>query len=243
MMPNNDPPVPDRPLPAEVAGLTESLIEGIEAWLARDDRIIPLVSLGWPEDHPQMVLRREDAQRRENAKAGILRDGKSLTAALDRFDLDSTPLLRLLNHAKASEYNDADKLWPDVKVFLQRSAIRLRNIGLESVATSDATTRGNDTPNDAEKPGYPSTPRRANKAHDEYEESAQAIDTEKPTDREVYDVLAKAYVLAGEAADLPSFATWQRNLREYRRLTGTQKNTRRDGRAARSRNIVKQADS
>jgi len=51
-----------------------------------------------------------------------------------------------------------------------------------------------------------------------------------PADREAYGQLAAAMESSGEKMDLPRFDTWQRNLREYRRLTGQQKNKPRAGR-------------
>ena len=53
---------------------------------------------------------------------------------------------------------------------------------------------------------------------------------DRPTDMQAYEKLAAAMELSGEKADLPKFDTWQRNLREYRRLTCQQKNTPRGGR-------------
>ncbi len=73
-------------------------------------------------------------------------------------------------------------------------------------------------------------PPRAQTAYEQYKQAVAVLNVSEPTDREAYDVLAKACEQAGEAADLPSFATWRRNLTEYRTRTGTQKNTSRAGR-------------
>jgi len=86
------------------------------------------------------------------------------------------------------------------------------------------------------------TPPRAQKAYSQYQHGAGVLGKADPTDREVYDLLLRSYEQAGEGDDLPSFATWQRNLREYRRLTGTQKNTSRAGRAEAARCFVKVED-
>lgn len=94
---------------------------------------------------------------------------------------------------------------------------------LRTWGAADASTAVGDSPE-------PSIPPRAQTTHEQYKQAAKVLGTTAPTDREAYDVLAKAHQTAGEAAELPTFATWQRNLREYRRLTGTQKNRRRAGR-------------
>ncbi len=80
-------------------------------------------------------------------------------------------------------------------------------------------------------------PPRANKAADQYKQAIRALGTEESTDREAYEHLeaawnlAKARVQEDPVDKLPNFATWQRNLREYRRLTGTQKHRPRAGNA------------
>lgn len=69
-------------------------------------------------------------------------------------------------------------------------------------------------------------PNRARKAGEQYRRALEIVG-DSATDRAVYDNVAPALRNSGETADLPSFETWQRNLREYRRLTGRQKNTPR----------------
>jgi hypothetical protein len=76
---------------------------------------------------------------------------------------------------------------------------------------------------DRPESGENNIPKRAQIAAQQYMLAAEALGEADPTDHDVYDQLERAHKQAGEAEDLPSFATWQRNLREYRRLTGTQK--------------------
>lgn len=73
-------------------------------------------------------------------------------------------------------------------------------------------------------------PLRAKKAWGQYEQGRNALNREDVTDDEVYDLLDKTYKQSGEQADLPIRDSWKRNLREHRRLTGTQKNAPRAGR-------------
>lgn len=84
-----------------------------------------------------------------------------------------------------------------------------------------------------------SMPDRARKAGEQYRQAAEALGVSDPTDRQVYDQLAAAMETSGEKEDLASFETWQRNLREYRRLTGQQKNTPRAGRAGSTGKLVR----
>lgn len=63
-------------------------------------------------------------------------------------------------------------------------------------------------------------------------------DNPNPDDSEVYDALAKACAQSDEANELPEFATWQRYLREWRKATGQQKNTRRAGRGRASGSLA-----
>lgn len=74
-------------------------------------------------------------------------------------------------------------------------------------------------------------PSRAQKAWEQYRQAAEAFGGGEPTDRQVHDQLTAALKSSGESADVPAFETWQRNLREYRRLTDQQKNKSRAGRA------------
>ncbi|MEK6676510.1 MAG: hypothetical protein AABZ47_12770 [Planctomycetota bacterium] len=69
--------------------------------------------------------------------------------------------------------------------------------------------------------GKPTIPPRALKAGEQYKQAIEALGVTAATDRELYGQLAKAHKTAGES--FPTFPTWQRNLREYRRLTNQQK--------------------
>lgn len=82
-------------------------------------------------------------------------------------------------------------------------------------------------------------PDRARKASEQYRQAAEALDVSDPIDQEAYDQLATAMESSGEKADLPTFSTWQRNLREYRRLTGQQKNKPRAGREGSAGSLVR----
>ena len=117
--------------------------------------------------------------------------------------------------------------WPDIST----------EAGLAKLPESDAVS----TSGELESAGEP-VPLRARKAYRQYQRAAKALGTTDPTDREAYDALAGAHAAAGEANDLPSFATWQRYVREHRRLTGTQKNTRRTGRAETTQRFARVED-
>ena len=84
-----------------------------------------------------------------------------------------------------------------------------------------------------------SIPDRARKAGEQYRQAAEALGESDPTDREAYDQLTAAMELSGEEVDLPRFDTWQRNLREYRRLTGQQKKEPRAGREGSAGSLVR----
>jgi hypothetical protein len=84
-----------------------------------------------------------------------------------------------------------------------------------------------------------SIPNRARKAGEQYRQAAEALGVSDPTDRQAYDQMATAMETSGEREDLASFDTWQRNLREYRRLTGQQKNRPRAGREGSARSLVR----
>lgn len=86
-------------------------------------------------------------------------------------------------------------------------------------------------------------PKRAHTAGEQYRWTVEAMGGGQFTDREVYDQLEKVLTNAGEQAALPTFETWQRNLREYRKHTGTQKNQPRGGRAAAARSVVSSGDT
>lgn len=84
-----------------------------------------------------------------------------------------------------------------------------------------------------------SMPYRTRKAGEQYRQAAEALGVSDPTDLQVYDQLAAAMETSGEKEGLASFETWQRNLREYRRLTGQQKNKPRAGRAGSTGKLVR----
>ena len=103
----------------------------------------------------------------------------------------------------------------------------------------DVGTPGNADSADEDKKAVP---QRARTAYQQFQQAADALGETKPTDRDAYDQLTKAYKSAGEADELPEFDTWTRNLRLYRRPTGTQKYTPRDGRADSAGSVVNQSD-
>jgi hypothetical protein len=86
----------------------------------------------------------------------------------------------------------------------------------------------------------PSIPDRVRTIGEQYTRTCDVLKptNSNPTDREVYDVLAKACAQSGEANELPEFNTWQRYLREWRKATGQQKNSRRAGRGRASGSLV-----
>ena len=131
-MSSKDAPNTARLSPADAADLADRVIEHAETWLTRDDRIAPIIVLGGPPNLEQETLRRDDEQRREQAQADLIRDGGPLAAALVAHDLDSAPLLTLLNHTNPGHCirgaNAAEAVWPQVKVSLQVAVIRLRKV-------------------------------------------------------------------------------------------------------------------
>lgn len=109
----------------------------------------------------------------------------------------------------------------------------------EKTQSDISTGSGSDIKADTPKTeGQPKIPVRAQKAASQYRLGFEALGDPKATDRQIYDLLAKKMKTSGEKAELPSFDTWQRNLREYRRLTEQQKNKPRGGRGQTSGSIV-----
>lgn len=94
-------------------------------------------------------------------------------------------------------------------------------------------------------------PPRAMKAHAQYEYACQVEKGRNLKDDEAYALIASAYNVPNEKArkrmqdefgELPKCQTWKRNLREYRKLTQTNKNQPRSGRQNATRSIVLQKD-
>ena len=152
-MPKINPSDPEHPPPAQTADLADRFIDHVEAWLTGNDQSIPMVSLDWPDDHPQNVLRRQDERRREQAQADLIRDGRLLAAALVAYGLDSAPLLTLLNHTKPGECiggaNTAEAVWAQAQVALQVASIQLRqlntNAGSSTLPTEDSAVAATGT--------------------------------------------------------------------------------------------------
>lgn len=150
--------------PAATADLCERVIEHAEAWLTRDDRIAPIVGVGWT-DVQQSALRTEDEHRREQVQADLIRDGNWLTAALVAHGLDPTPLLTMLNHTKASDClsgaNAEKSEWSQIKVALQRAAIQLQlRKGNQSAGCATSYAGAPDSPPDEAPPAQPSKRKR-----------------------------------------------------------------------------------
>ena len=103
------------------------------------------------------------------------------------------------------------------------------------VSTESSSEVSADSPRAEEQPEIPT---RAHKAASQYSLGLAATNESNPTDRQVYDALASKLSVSGEHRELPTFATWQRNLREHRRLTNQQKNKPRAGRSRASGSIV-----
>ena len=76
-----------------------------------------------------------------------------------------------------------------------------------------------------------------------YNEGCNALKStnDKPTDREVYDLLIGTYARADKPSPLPTFGSWTSYLRQWRRATGKQKRSPRKGRAT-GRSVVNDAD-
>ncbi|MCZ6653516.1 MAG: hypothetical protein O7D91_10880 [Planctomycetota bacterium] len=80
-------------------------------------------------------------------------------------------------------------------------------------------------------------PNRAQKAFEQYQSALEALENPDARDREAYELIKGTFQKEGALDQLRCFATWQRNLREYRRLTRTQKNELRSGRAGESQTV------
>jgi hypothetical protein len=93
--------------------------------------------------------------------------------------------------------------------------------GTSTEGPSGAAPQGNDA----------AIPARARKAYEQYRQAAEALGDPNPTDRQAYDQLVRACEQSDEADELPTSDAWQRNLREYRERTGTQKHKSRRERA------------
>jgi hypothetical protein len=104
--------------------------------------------------------------------------------------------------------------------------------------TVESATPQGGTPSESSDTDKPSIPLRAETAHAQYQQAADALGG-MPTDRQAYDQLATALGISGEKADLPAFDAWQRNLRTYRQLTSQQKNKPRSGRARTAPGLVR----
>ncbi len=139
-MSSKDTPDTARLSPADAADLAARVVEHVDTWLTRDDRIASIIVLGGPPDLEQETLRRDDEQRREQAQANLICDGRLLATALVAHDLDSAPLLTLLNHTKPGDCirgaNAAKAVWPQVKVALQVAAIRLRKVNTDAIPST-----------------------------------------------------------------------------------------------------------
>ncbi|MGH7179422.1 MAG: hypothetical protein ACREJC_18745, partial [Tepidisphaeraceae bacterium] len=83
--------------------------------------------------------------------------------------------------------------------------------------------------------GVPSIPAPALRASQQYTQGVQQAG-KALTDQEAYDYVKEH--IADSPDELPDFEVWARHLREHRRLTGTQKNKPRGGRAAAARSVV-----
>ncbi len=86
-----------------------------------------------------------------------------------------------------------------------------------SVSDPSAGDSGNTTASQESEDAEGITiPARAQKAYQQYRQAVEALGATDTADREAYSAFVKAHEQADEASDLPSFATWQRNAREYR---------------------------
>ncbi|MCH8165365.1 MAG: hypothetical protein IH889_07125 [Planctomycetes bacterium] len=150
-MPKINPSDPEHRSPAQAADLADRFIDHVEAWLTRNDRIFPMVMLDWPEDHPQLALRRDDERRREHIKADFLHDGRLLAVSLSRLGFDASGLLRLLNAATGDDAGRAGDVWPEVKVSLQLAIIQLRNAQAGETGLIDRLALSPTPPRDAEQ--------------------------------------------------------------------------------------------
>ncbi len=179
-----------------------------------------------------------EAQANERqALAVIYTTGNRLAEALERIGVDSSDVLYLVN-TTTLHGGGSDAIWPtwpDRKVRLQQLAMRLRNppesrrAGAGEANPSESAPHSATPKHSAESVPERSIPDRARRAWEQYRQAVETLGGE-PSDRQVYDQLAAAFQSSGESAELPAFDTWQRNLREYRRLTAQQKNKPRAAR-------------
>lgn len=71
--------------------------------------------------------------------------------------------------------------------------------------------------------GLDDLPTRVRTAMEQYGKACEALNKDRPTDLEAYQLLENAYAKSGETSTLPAFSTWTGYLRIWRRETGQQK--------------------
>ena len=125
----------------EVADLADCFIGHVEGFLTCDPSIAPIVILG-PDPDPQDNLRRSDEHRRESERQFIKQISPVLAEALQRRELNTSPLLKLLHRVDtATQRENISTIWEDVKVSLQENILRLRKNRTTVASTPPAPTQ------------------------------------------------------------------------------------------------------
>lgn len=119
-------PNPESFNPNEIADLADRAVSLMDAWLARDPRIPPIVIIGGREDSEESRLRREDDDRRDRARRELVANGQSAAAAIAHDVLDLSPLLKLIDCAQRDDQVKAEELRLDARVFLQQVGLKCR---------------------------------------------------------------------------------------------------------------------
>ena len=241
---------------------------GFPEWGDTLGNVVWMVREHWP-DYPERAveealgeLEKAGLVRRDTGKImGGLREAKTWRANIDEklrellyrvraaapgfIELAAPEMAKLEAHLITRDPPNASlpSLKENARFLGELEAERRWREHLRSVLEHNRKLRSADVPATQalaeQTPVEEKVPDRARKAGEQYRQAAEALGVLAPTDREVYDAVAGADAREGEASDLPSFATWQRNLREYRRLRGQQKNRPRAGRERDARGLVR----
>jgi len=125
--------------------------------------------------------------------------------------------------------------WPNVQAVLVAGGVdpaMLREANAPTLVRLLGRTRDDDEA-PAENAGAAAEdalPERVITAREQYLQACEAAGQDEMKDRAAYDLLQMVYEREGGPSPLPSFGTWQRYLRDWRKAAGRQKNRRRDAR-------------
>jgi len=209
----------------------------------REDRVIRTWHAFETGDPPRRL---RDAPRLLDALSGAVQAFSEQSMwtfeSTKQADEVAQALLKVAQSIRSEDYRTVADAKPEELGPLLKTAIRRRRSisGLAEPALQSSAAEGHGAGTAAHQtPPEPLIRKRALKAGEQYRQAAEALGVSDPADREAYDQLATAMASSGEKMDLPRFDTWQRNLREYRRLTGQQKNKPRAGREGSAGSLVR----